>query len=192
MKLIDRLATANELGIRTARVEKIIDWMKAAPLRLRRAAEVRIRAATPQFAPTLEQREQFDPMTWEQLSGMDPALISIGSHTLSHPILSTMTDSEIDFEVRESRRILEERLKRSVEFFCYPNGDYDDRIVAVVRKHYRAAVTALPGTIGAGADLYTLPRIPSESSAGLVGRIYRWFRQPHGASFAHLLAGIVD
>lgn len=191
MKLVHRRAIARELGAPVARVEKIIEWMKAAPLCSRRAAEARIRAATPNFTATPKQREQFDPMTWEQLASVDPRLISIGSHTLSHPILSIMTDAEIDFEARESRRMLEERLGRSVEFFCYPNGAYNDRVVRVVRKYYRGAVTARPGTIGVGADLYTLPRIPSESSTDLLSRVYQWLRQPLIGSNTRVPLGIV-
>jgi hypothetical protein len=40
----------------------------------------------------------------------------------------------------ESRRLIEAKLGRPAEFFSYPNGDVDERTLAGVRRHYRAAV----------------------------------------------------
>ena len=64
---------------------------------------------------------------------------------MSHPILTTLSDQEIELELLESRHCLEERLQRPVDFFCYPNGSYDKRAYQVVKKTYRAAVTTESG-----------------------------------------------
>jgi peptidoglycan/xylan/chitin deacetylase (PgdA/CDA1 family) len=192
MERADRRAIARELSIRNSQIEGIVEWMKAAPLASRNFAENRIRHASSAFVPTPEQHEQFDPLTWEQLSNMDPHLISIGSHSLSHSILSTMMDAEIEFDARESRRLLENRLGCLVEFFCYPNGSYDHRVVGIIQRHYRAAVCTVAGTVKLGADLYTLPRIPREGSAKYGLRIYQWFRQLHHDSGLRVPAGNVD
>src|SRR5207248_3345103 len=53
----------------------------------------------------------------------------------------SMSDGEIEAELRDSRRMIEAKLAGPAEFFSYPNGDVDERTVAGVRRYYRAAVT---------------------------------------------------
>jgi len=157
-------------------VDQTVEWMKTLALPARRQAEDAVRLATPGFNPTDAQRETYDIMTWEDLCSLDPALITIGSHTLSHPILNLLTADEIDFELRESRRLLEQKLGRAVEYFCYPNGSYDARVYEAVKTIYRAAVTTESGAVGRrnNTDPHRLPRIPSAESAALTAwRLHR-------------------
>lgn len=157
-------------------VEGIVEWMKTLHLPQRVEAEQRIRQATPDFRATPAQQIAFDMMNWEDLLSLDPGLITIGSHTLSHPILTTLTAEEIEQELQESRHCLEQRLQRPVEFFCYPNGSYDARAYKAVKKTYRAAVTTESGIVDRrdSLDLHRLPRIPSAENAALTAwRLHR-------------------
>jgi peptidoglycan/xylan/chitin deacetylase (PgdA/CDA1 family) len=99
-------------------------------------------------------------MTWEELVALNPGLITIGSHTMSHPILTALSPEEIAFEIQESRRVLETRLNRQVAYFCYPNGEHDARAVELVRASYRGAVVISEGALRRYDDPYRLPRIP--------------------------------
>jgi peptidoglycan/xylan/chitin deacetylase (PgdA/CDA1 family) len=157
-------------------VEATIDWMKTLSLPQRLQAEKTIREATPDFRPTAAQQFAFDVMNWDDLLSLDSHLITVGSHTMSHPILTTLTAQEIELEVRESRRCLEQRLQRTVDFFCYPNGSYDTRAYQEVKKTYRAAVTTENGVVDReeNLDLHRLPRIPSADNAALTAwRLHR-------------------
>jgi peptidoglycan/xylan/chitin deacetylase (PgdA/CDA1 family) len=157
-------------------VEAIIEWMKTLRLQQRRMAEATIRQATADFQPTATQREAFDIMDWDDLRSLDCNLITVGSHTLSHPILTTLSGEEMESEISEGRRCLEQRLQRKVDFFCYPNGAYDKRAYQLVQKTYRAAVTTESGVLDGsqGLDLHRLPRIPSAESAALTAwRLHR-------------------
>lgn len=145
------------------RVEALKDWMKTLSLPRRLAVEERIRAATPHFVPTAQQRERFDPMTWDELRRLDPDLITVGSHTLTHPILTTLGAAQAAVEIHESRRWLEAELGRAVELFCYPDGAHDDTIAALAHETYQAAVTASAGLVRAGLDRHRLPRIPADA-----------------------------
>jgi peptidoglycan/xylan/chitin deacetylase (PgdA/CDA1 family) len=159
-----------------ASVEGIVEWMKTLKAAQRQRAEQVIRNCTPSFQPTAMQSEAYDMMDWPELIGLDPALITIGSHTLTHPILPTLTAGEIEFELRESRRCLEQKLGRAVEFFCYPNGSYDARVYQAAKSNYSAAVTIETGVLSGeeGFDLHRLPRIPSAESAALLAwRLHR-------------------
>lgn len=157
-------------------VDAIIEWMKTLPLQQRRRGEETVRQATAGFQPTAAQREAFDVMNWNDLRSLDRDLITVGSHTLSHPILTKLSGPEIESEILESRRCLEQRLERKVEFFCYPNGAYDRRAYQLVQKMYRGAVTTETGVIDDtdGLDVHRLPRIPSAESAALTAwRLHR-------------------
>jgi len=157
-------------------VDGIVEWMKTLRLSRRHQCEALVRQATPDFRPTPGQQASFDIMNWDDVLSLDRRLITVGSHTMSHPILTTLSDQEIELELLESRCRLEERLQRPVDFFCYPNGSYDKRVYQAVRKAYRAAVTTESGMVDGreNFDLHRLPRIPSAESAALTAwRLHR-------------------
>jgi peptidoglycan/xylan/chitin deacetylase (PgdA/CDA1 family) len=103
----------------------------------------------------------FATMNWDELCSLSPDLITIGSHTVNHPILTKLTHEEMHYEIRESRQWLERRLNKPVEFFCYPNGDYDESITSIVAENYKAAVTTRQGFFETGDDIYQIKRIPA-------------------------------
>jgi peptidoglycan/xylan/chitin deacetylase (PgdA/CDA1 family) len=157
-------------------VEEIIRWMKTLYPSERRDAEEMIQQGTHHFRPTTSQYTAFDIMDWDELLSLDPKLVTIGSHTVNHPILTNLSDDEVEYEVRESRQELERRLQRPVNLFCYPNGSYDSRTYQAVRSTYRAAVTTESGVVGGRKDfdLHRLPRIPSAETAALTAwRLHR-------------------
>jgi peptidoglycan/xylan/chitin deacetylase (PgdA/CDA1 family) len=153
-----RRELAAELGA-PEEIEPFVEWMKKLDLAARRRVEARLRDATPRFAPTDAERDDFDLAGWEALRRLDPAIVTIGSHTLTHPILPGTPPADVETEVRDSRRLLERGLQRPVEFFAYPNGDHDAGAEVAVRRHYRGAVTVAHGWVRRGADAHRLPRL---------------------------------
>lgn len=169
-----RAWTARDVGAPSGSAEGLKEWMKTLPTPRRLAVEECVRVRTPHFAPTEEQRRRFDPMTWDELRSLDPRLITVGSHTLTHPILTTLTAAEAAGEIHESRRWLETKLGRSVEYFCYPDGSHNEAIVQIVQESYRAAVTTVAGFVRAGDDLHRLRRIPTTKQLSLLAwRLHR-------------------
>jgi peptidoglycan/xylan/chitin deacetylase (PgdA/CDA1 family) len=130
---------ARELGA-SADIEGFVEWMKRLDFPQRRRVEAMLRQATAAFVPAEPDREAFDLAGWDELRLLDPSLITIGSHTMTHPVLPSMSADEIEAELRDSRRMIEAKLGRPAQFFSYPNGDCDERTLASVRRHYRAAV----------------------------------------------------
>jgi peptidoglycan/xylan/chitin deacetylase (PgdA/CDA1 family) len=162
------------LAMADADVETLVQRMKELPIGDRLRVEDDLRARTPDFVPAPLQRQRFDQITWSALESLDPALITIGSHTLSHPILPTIDDATLEREVRDSRRILEQKLGRTVDLFCYPNGAQDDRVHAAVARHYRAAVTTRYGLVPPTTDAHRMVRIPATRSLPLLAwRMHR-------------------
>jgi peptidoglycan/xylan/chitin deacetylase (PgdA/CDA1 family) len=145
-------------------VTEFARWMKKLDSATRQGIEARVREATADFTPTAAEREEYDLADWRELRRVDPAIVTIGSHTLTHRILPGTAPAELETEVRDSRRQLERSLERPVDTFAYPDGDLDRASETCVRKHYRVAVTTASGWIRRGADAYRLPRLAGPSS----------------------------
>jgi peptidoglycan/xylan/chitin deacetylase (PgdA/CDA1 family) len=147
------------VGAGNLKAEPFIEWMKKLPLGLRMRVEDVIRNATPDFCPMPEQHRLYDLMSWEELGQLDPALVTIGAHTMHHPILTSLNSSELNYEIVESRRRIEEALGIRVKHFCFPNGNYDPVSLKIVTKHFASAVTTTRGAVKADTSLGELPRI---------------------------------
>ena len=167
-----RAELAREWGA-SAEIDPFVGWMKTLDSATRRRVEQRVQEATPQFTPTPEERDDYDLADWKALRRLDPSIITIGSHTLTHPILPGVPAAELEAEVRDSRRQLERSLERPVDSFAYPNGDLDAAADACVRRHYRVALRASGGCVKRGVDLHRLPRIAAPRGVlQLARRIY--------------------
>ena len=89
------------------------------------------------------------------------AFVTIGSHTVTHPILITCSDEQSATEIRESKKTLEGWLHKDVAHFAYPNGLYNDREINFLKDSgYKTAYTTIPQYITPENfnSLYTLPR----------------------------------
>jgi len=101
----------------------------------------------------------YDGMTVRQLQACARhPLITIGSHTLSHPFLSQCTDEALYDEIRGSKQILEEIITQRVDYFAYPTGDYDVRAIEHIRAvGYTAAFAVDPKNVS--EFKYEVPRV---------------------------------
>lgn len=102
-------------------------------------------------------------LTSAQVRSLHEHGIGIGAHTVSHPILATLSDAEAMAEIADSKRQLESLTQASVHSFAYPNGqpghDYLPRHPELVKESgFRAAFTTLWGTSHPGSDFFQLPR----------------------------------
>lgn len=62
------------------------------------------------------------------LASIDAKTFHIGSHAVSHKMLSPMPDSAIRTELADSKKILEDILSREVDSISIPNGAVDARV----------------------------------------------------------------
>lgn len=148
--------------------------MKSLEPSRRATVDAQICAATSEFVASESERARFDPLKWEDFGRLDPDLVTIGSHTLTHPILPTLDDATLEYELRNSRDLLEQRLGRTVDLFCFPNGSADARVFTATKRVYGAAVTAAPGNVVTGTDVLALPRIPVAAELPLLAwRMHR-------------------
>lgn len=89
-------------------------------------------------------------------------LFDLGAHTLTHPILSTLSIDDQRTEILGSRQRLEAIAQSPVCTFSYPYGqlgDFTDETVKIVQSAgFRAACTTIQGVVEAGNDLFRLQR----------------------------------
>ncbi len=89
-------------------------------------------------------------------------LVEVGSHTVTHPVLSTLPGAAQRAEIRQSKAHLEEILGRPVTSFAYPYGsasDYTEETVAAIRQAgYLRGCSNFAGVIGPVSDRFQLPR----------------------------------
>ena len=102
-------------------------------------------------------------MTADQVREMRANGMTVGGHTLSHPILSSLDDQQAKREIGEDRENLAGILGEQPQLFAYPNGkpgkDYHAGHPGMVRDAgYRAAVSTAWGSAHHGDDLLQLPR----------------------------------
>ena len=112
------------------------------------------------------------PLSWDMLRDMRRSGITIGSHTRGHALLTLENEERVLEETVGSRRVLEERLGAPALHFAYPNGWFDARTIATVRRAgYRSASTSCRHRDPAH-PLLTLPRtiLWENSSLGMFGR----------------------
>ena len=87
------------------------------------------------------------PMSWDELRELRDAGWEVGSHTCSHPHLTSLDDPELARQLRESREVCEEKMGEACASIAYPYGDVDERVIRVAGEQgYRTAGT-LPSVI---------------------------------------------
>lgn len=87
--------------------------------------------------------------------------VTIGSHTVSHPVLIHCNENELHSELEISKKKIEEWLNKDVYCFAYPNGDFGIREKEYLKKtNYSLAYTTQPEYLTANSleNLYELPR----------------------------------
>ncbi|AOP36425.1 polysaccharide deacetylase [Leptospira tipperaryensis] len=99
-------------------------------------------------------------MTWDQLkTALDSGVLDLGSHTLYHPKLPTMSRTLIRKQLLESKQILEAKTGRKVVDLAYPFGLFDPRVIEEAKAiGYRMAFTVNPGKNVPGTPVYNVHR----------------------------------
>lgn len=133
-----------------------------------------VSSAIGQVAPwarsTLERRQI---VSGAQLREMASAGIEIGSHSATHADLCTLTELEVERELRGSKEALEDLLGQPVYSFAYPYGRYGPRELRKVGEAgYQAACSCRAGWIRADDGRLEIRRIAVSNLDG-ISRIAR-------------------
>jgi peptidoglycan/xylan/chitin deacetylase (PgdA/CDA1 family) len=73
-------------------------------------------------------------VTAEQLVNLPSELVTIGSHTMTHPNLAVLSEEMAKRELFESRQLLQQTLRREIRLFAFPHGAFNDALVTWCRE----------------------------------------------------------
>jgi peptidoglycan/xylan/chitin deacetylase (PgdA/CDA1 family) len=109
--------------------------------------------------PVLRDRSGIKPLRWSEVDEMARHGVAFGAHTMTHRSLPALDAADLRQEIEGSRDLIARRLSRDVDTFCYPRGQFDDRVKHAVRAAgFRIACSTLPGHVAPDADPLTLRR----------------------------------
>jgi peptidoglycan/xylan/chitin deacetylase (PgdA/CDA1 family) len=136
-----------------ATADALIEFLKSVPKEKR--DQFLSGFAAPEPSPAIDAT-----MSWDQAAEMSRAGVTFGSHTSSHPILTTLPASEVDHELRASKAAIEARLSMPCACFAYPNGNVNPEVRDLAATAgYRFAFTTRPGAWTQDSDPLQIPRI---------------------------------
>ena len=108
---------------------------------------------------------QNERMNREQIIDLDKKGMIIGSHTVSHPSLTELSNDILVQQLSNSKSNLEQLISHQIVDFCYPAGKYNDNVVSFLKTvGYKTAVTTESDVANLNSDNYKLPRIRVKSS----------------------------
>jgi len=119
----------------------------------------------------LEVRKETYPggLSPRRIRGLIAAGWEIDAHTMTHPDLTTVDAAQLHYEVAGSRASIRRRFHVPVDFFCYPAGRYDARVIAAVQAAGFLGATTTQLGLARPADLFTLDRVRVNGSDGVGG-----------------------
>jgi peptidoglycan/xylan/chitin deacetylase (PgdA/CDA1 family) len=101
---------------------------------------------------------QLATLDWHDLRAIADAGFEVGSHTVTHPHLTHLSEWELERELVESRERMEDELERPCRFLAYPYGEEDDRVRGAAEAAGYAAAFALSSGFDQ-PDRFAIPRV---------------------------------
>lgn len=107
-------------------------------------------------------------MTLDELKSWQKNGMEIASHTVNHPFLSTCKGSQLQAELLESKNYLSKELNTSIDFLCYPYGNFNKETMLIAKNvGYKAAFAIFDQVPIWHINLFALPRIQISSRQSL-------------------------
>lgn len=120
--------------------------------------------------------EIYRPLEWDEILEMiNSGIISIGSHTCGHVILTRCSPEIREKELFLSKQVIENKTGLNCKLFCYPNGgigDFDYQTKKLLKEFgYSCGLTAIDGINDAHSDIFELKRLSVDSREDLIAFI---------------------
>ena len=174
---LDISAALDDRNQRRALWWNLVKQLSGVSVEIRRAFLERARArlgtgnfGAPFPANDLPSQRRFRLLNRTEVKRLESAGMTIGAHSMSHPLLSQLPPELARAEVTESRACLEAVLGKRVWAFAYPFGDPQSVTPEVLtmpeEAGYAAAFLNCGGGLGSDLPLYEIPRIHVTATMG--------------------------
>jgi peptidoglycan/xylan/chitin deacetylase (PgdA/CDA1 family) len=157
---LDEYAINQYSGIKNwMEIQRVLEGLKVlSPLEREEAVTTVIEELTPQ------ERNggfRFTPLTEAGVRMLAAcSKITIGAHSHCHNILTQLTPEEAGKSIMLSKQLLESWSGRPVQFFAYPNGNYDNKLANAVREAgFLCSMTTRGRLWGPATSRFEIPRI---------------------------------
>ena len=98
-------------------------------------------------------------LTTQQIKELsDSGLVSIQSHTVTHPYLRGMTREQQEYELTKSYLDIAHITGKAPTVICYPSGSYDDTTMELAKQYYRMGINMNGNDYVTGEDPYLVDR----------------------------------
>jgi len=95
-----------------------------------------------------------------QVQGLLAAGWELDTQGISHADLITLDSRSLHSQVTVARKLLQQRYHVPVNWFCYPSGHYDAKVIAAVKAAgFSGSTTVVPGWAHPTEDRYRLHRL---------------------------------
>ncbi len=142
---------------------KLSGILKTLPAKDREQMLIRI-AEHLDVKPDEDPHDHLPMLNWDDVRYLRDNNVTIGSHTVTHPILSRCSNTELQRELNGSKSLIETQLNMECPVLAYPNGqpeDYNQTTLDAMRSAgYRGGFTFYPGRITQQTDPMEIPRHP--------------------------------
>ena len=99
-------------------------------------------------------------MSRSQVRQLSDLGFEIGSHSMTHPYLSDLSDDALQAEIANSKNELEQVTGRRTEHFSCPGGRWDQRVARLARQAgYRSVATSRSTANSSSTDPFCLGRV---------------------------------
>jgi peptidoglycan/xylan/chitin deacetylase (PgdA/CDA1 family) len=168
---ISTLAKKKDINIRLSRILKRMEV---------ESREAAVKSLEKYLLPDGYLQPSRKMLSWQEVREMMEHDVTIGAHTVSHPILSQISSADAESEISNSKTQIEKRIGQRVGHFALPNGGMKDFSPDVIRHIQNAGfssnVTTLSGKVGKSTDRFKMPRIsPNPPIWVFSGEILRAF-----------------
>ena len=133
-------------------------------------------------------------ITRAELQALKYEMLTVGSHTASHPSLPMLNEAQAFYELRQSHDKLTDILREDIKLFSFPYGAYNQRLISMCREAgYERVFTCMAEFAKPGAYLTGRVRVdptdwPLEFHLKLMGA-YRWV--PAAISLKRLILSVI-
>jgi peptidoglycan/xylan/chitin deacetylase (PgdA/CDA1 family) len=104
------------------------------------------------FFPVINTIGTKDHLAWEQLIEISNDGFEIGSHSVSHRDLTQLSPDEVQKELKESKRIVEEKLGKEIQALALPYGKSNKSILKIAKEEGYKVVYSTNGGVSSPDD----------------------------------------
>lgn len=100
----------------------------------------------------------------------------VGSHTLTHPDMYKLNQFNLEKEVVQSKKMIENDLGIEIKYLAYPKGRYTNKVVNMAKKaKYKMALTMDDDLIDINTNKLKIPRIGVDNTHSLFEFKYLYY-----------------